>query len=95
MTTSDEKFYAQRDANFKQRVYNILFDDPSGHSEEEVLELISNLSTKLEPVDIIVPDKFIESKVIITDEYADKVDTLVASMGTSDDTEDTHDSEGC
>tara|TARA_R100000781_G_scaffold108535_1_gene73112 strand:+ start:364 stop:651 length:288 start_codon:yes stop_codon:yes gene_type:complete len=95
MKTSDEKFYAQRDANFKQRVYNILFDDPSGHSEEEVLELISNLSTKLEPVDIIVPDKFIESKVIITDEYADKVDTLVASMGTSDDTEDTHDSEGC
>ena len=95
MKTSDEKFYAQRDANFKQRVYNILFDDPSGHSEEEVLELISNLSTKLEPVDIIVPDKFIESKVIITDEYADKVDTLVASMGTTDDTEDTHDSEGC
>ena len=95
MTTSDEKFYAQRDANFKQRVYNILFDDPSGHSEEEVLELISNLSTKLEPVDIIVPDKFISSKVVITDEYADKVDTLVASMGTTDDTEDTHDSEGC
>ena len=95
MTTSDEKFYAQRDANFKQRVYNILFDDPSGHSEEEVLELISNLSNKLEPVDIIVPDKFISSKVVITDEYADKVDTLVASMGTTDDTEDTHDSEGC
>ena len=95
MTTSDEKFYAQRDANFKQRVYNILFDDPSGHSEEEVLELITNLSQRLEPVDIIVPDKFISSKVVITDEYADKVDTLVASMGTTDDTEDTHDSEGC
>ena len=95
MTTSDEKFYAQRDANFKERVYNILFDNPKGHSEEEVLELITNLSQRLEPVDIIVPDKFISSKVVITDEYADKVDTLVASMGTTDDTEDTHDSEGC
>ena len=95
MITSDEKFYAQRDANFKQRVYNILFDNPKGHSEEEVLELITNLSQRLEPVDIIVPDKFISSKVVITDEYADKVDTLVASMGTTDDTEDTHDSEGC
>jgi hypothetical protein len=40
---SDEKFYAQRDANFKQRVYNILFDDPCGHSDEEVLELIASL----------------------------------------------------
>ena len=43
MMTSDEKFYAQRDANFKDRVYRILFDDPSGHSDEEVLELITNL----------------------------------------------------
>ena len=95
MTTSDEKFYAQRDANFKQRVYNILFDNPKGHSEEEVLELITNLSQRLEPVDINVQDKFISSKVIITEDYADKVDTLVASMGTSDDNEETHDSEGC
>tara|TARA_B100000902_G_scaffold176809_1_gene170449 strand:+ start:89 stop:301 length:213 start_codon:yes stop_codon:yes gene_type:complete len=39
--SSDEKFYAQRDANFKDRVYRILFgDDISGHSDEEVLELI-------------------------------------------------------
>ena len=95
MTTSDEKFYAQRDANFKERVYNILFDNPKGHSENEALDLIANLSNRLAPVDIHVPDKFIESKVIITDEYADKVDTLVARMGTSDDTEETHDSEGC
>ena len=47
MRTSDEKFYAQRDANFKERVYNILFDDPCGHSDEEVLELINKLSHKL------------------------------------------------
>ena len=40
---SDEKFYAQRAANFKDRVYRILFDDPSGHSDEEVLELITQL----------------------------------------------------
>ena len=95
MTTSDEKFYAQRDANCKQRVYNILFDNPKGHSEEEVLELITNLSQRLEPVDINVQDKFISSKVIITEDYASKVDTLVARMGTSDDNEETHDSEGC
>ena len=43
---SDEKFYAQRDANFKDRVYRILFDDPSGHSDEEVLELITQLKVE-------------------------------------------------
>ena len=95
MTTSDEKFYAQRDANFKERVYNILFDNPKGHSEEEVLEIINNLAKGLEPVVVTIPEEIAPSKVIITDEYADKVDTLVASMGTSDDTEETHDSEGC
>ena len=95
MTTSDDKFYAQKDANFKERVYNILFDNPKGHSENEALDLIANLSNRLAPVDINVQDKFISSKVIITEDYADKVDTLVASMGTSDDTEETHDSEGC
>ena len=50
MSISDDKFYAQKDANFRQRVYNILFDNPKGHSEEEVLELITNLSQRLEPV---------------------------------------------
>ena len=95
MTTSDEKFYAQRDANFKERVYNILFDDSAPHSENEALELITTLSQKLEPIAITLPSESYPSKVIITDEYADKVDTLVASMGTSDDTEETHDSEGC
>ena len=43
MTTSDERFYAQRDANFKQRVCNILFDDSIEHSENEALELIASL----------------------------------------------------
>ena len=46
MITSDEKFYAQRDANFKQRVCNILFDDSIEHSENEALELITNLKLK-------------------------------------------------
>ena len=46
MTTSDERFYAQRDANFKERVYNILFDNPSGHSEQEALELINNFKRR-------------------------------------------------
>ena len=46
MSNSDEKFYAQRDANFKNRIYRILFDDPSGHSDEEVLELITQLKVE-------------------------------------------------
>ena len=46
MSISDEKFYAQRDANFKDRVYRALFDDPSGHSDEEVLELITQLKVE-------------------------------------------------
>ena len=62
---------------------------------DELCTICDKIVEELEPVDINVPDKFIESKVIITDEYADKVDTLVASMGSSDDIEETHDSEGC
>ena len=62
---------------------------------DELSAICDKIIEELAPSDIHVPDKFIESKVIITDEYADKVDTLVASMGTSDDTEYTHDSEGC
>ncbi len=62
---------------------------------DELEDICHKIVEELEPVDINVPDKFIESKVIITDEYADKVDTLVASMGSSDDNELTHDSEGC
>ena len=50
MITSDEKFYAQRDANFKQRVCNILFDDSIEHSENEVLELIASLRQQREEV---------------------------------------------
>ena len=44
--SSDKKFYAQRDANFKNRIYRILFDDPSGHGDEEVIELITRLRTE-------------------------------------------------
>ena len=62
---------------------------------DELEDICNKIVEELEPVDIHVPDKFIESKVIITDEYADKVDTLVASMGSFDDNEETHDSEGC
>ena len=46
MSNSDEKFYAQRDANFKDRVYRTLFDDPSGHSDEEVIEIITQLKVE-------------------------------------------------
>ena len=46
INSSDEKFYAQRDANFKDRIYRILFDDPSGHGDEEVIEKITQLRTE-------------------------------------------------
>ena len=58
---------------------------------DELCTICDKIVEELAPVVINVP----ESKVIITDEYADKVDTLVASMGSSDDNELTHDSEGC
>ena len=58
---------------------------------DELVTICTKIEEELAPVVINVP----ESKVIITDEYADKVDTLVASMGSSDDNELTHDSEGC
>ena len=55
MMTSDEKFYAQRDANFKKRVYDIFFDDPTGHSEEEVLNAITKLKEMTEFVPVEEP----------------------------------------
>tara|TARA_B100001250_G_scaffold291438_1_gene253149 strand:+ start:217 stop:438 length:222 start_codon:yes stop_codon:yes gene_type:complete len=60
MITSDEKFYAQRDANFKQRVCNILFDDSIEHSENEALELIANLKQQLEDKDPLTITTFQE-----------------------------------
>ena len=60
MITSDEKFYAQRDTNFKQRVCNILFDDSIEHSENEALELIANLKQQLEDNDPLTITTFQE-----------------------------------
>ena len=70
MITSDEKFYAQRDANFKQRVCNILFDDSIEHSENEALELIANLKQQLEdkdPLEITSFQEELEVKKYIRD----------------------------
>ena len=54
--SSDEKFYAQRDANFKDRVYRILFDDPSGHSDEEVIEKITQLKVEDDQVSNLIKE---------------------------------------
>ena len=72
MMTSDEKFYAQRDANFKDRVYRILFDDPSGHSDEEVLEIITNLC--VEKLEDAIKGVELEN---VTDEWYDKEGNLI------------------
>ena len=80
MSISDDKFYAQKDANFRQRVYNILFDDPKTryqHSEQEVLELINKLSHKLKE-EVNNEEKTIDYR---GNTYAENVDALVARMG--------------
>ena len=72
MSISDDKFYAQKDANFRQRVYNILYNDSAPHSEQEALELINNLCKGLPP------------KVIqIGSDYAECVDRLLDNMKTT------------
>ena len=80
MSISDDKFYAQKDANFRQRVYNILFDDPTTryqHSEQEVLELINKLSHQLKE-EVNNEEKTIDYR---GNSYAENVDALVAKMG--------------
>ena len=83
MSISDERFYAQKDANFRQRVYNILYNDSKPHSEQEALELINNLSKGL-------PLKVIDSQELEGDistyrdsDYAENVDRLVDNMKTN------------
>mgnify|MGYP001180400759 CR=1 FL=1 len=93
MTTSDERFYAQRDTNFKERVLNILFGNSSGHSEQEALDLIANLIKGLEPKVIQCESNnksnvtynevdYVEQCITEGNDYRDCVDTLVNKMGT-------------
>ena len=72
MSNAEAKFYAQRDANFKDRVYRILFDDPSGHSDEEVLEIITNLC--VEKLEDAIKGVELEN---VTDEWYDKEGNLI------------------
>ena len=48
LLTMNNSCYAQLDKQFKERVYNILFDDPSNHDDNEALELIQQLVTNNE-----------------------------------------------
>ena len=81
MSISDDKFYAQKDANFRQRVYNILYNDSAPHSEQEALELINNLCKGLppkvidsdEPVIINLPEGTNLKKRSMQYDYAEKV----------------------
>ena len=45
----NNSYYAQLDEQFKERVYNILFDDPSNHDDNEALQLIQQLVTNSTP----------------------------------------------
>ena len=45
LLTMNNQYYAQLDEQFKERVYNILFDDPSNHDDNEALQLIQQLVT--------------------------------------------------
>ena len=48
LLTMNNSYYGQLDKQFKERVYNILFDDPSNHDDNEALELIQQLVTNNE-----------------------------------------------
>jgi len=88
MSISDERFYAQKDANFKQRVYNILFDDSAPHSEQEALELIDKLAhnkgIKCQSIkdtkDTYTDTDYVEQCIVDGYDYRDCVDTLVDNM---------------
>ena len=63
---------------------------------DELSAICDKISKELPPIVINLPEGTNLSKVIITDDdYADKVDTFVGNMVTSDDNVFTHDSEGC
>ena len=49
LLTMNNQYYAQLDEQFKERVYNILFDDPSNHDDNEALQLIQQLVTNSTP----------------------------------------------
>ena len=49
LLTMNNSYYAQLDKQFKERVYNILFDDPSNHDDNEALQLIQQLVTNSTP----------------------------------------------
>ena len=49
LLTMNNSYYAQLDEQFKERVYNILFDDPSNHDDNEALQLIQQLVTNSTP----------------------------------------------
>jgi len=88
MSISDDKFYAQKDANFRQRVYNILFDDSAPHSEQEALALIDKLAhnkdIKCQSIkdtkDTYTDTDYVEQCIIEGYDYRDCVDTLVDRM---------------
>ena len=48
LLTMNNSYYTQLDEQFKERVYNILFDDPSNHDDNEALQLIQQLVTNNE-----------------------------------------------
>ena len=48
LLTMNNSYYTQLDEQFNERVYNILFDDPSNHDDNEALELIQQLVTNNE-----------------------------------------------
>ena len=91
MSISDDKFYAQKDANFRQRVYNILYNDSKPHSEQETLALINKLANNKdikcqsikETNDSYSDTDYVEQCITEGHDYRDCVDTLVDNMKSS------------
>ena len=64
---------------------------------DELCTICDKIVEELDPPKVTITPQQLEGDIstVTDDDYADKVDTLVASMGVSDDNEETHDSEGC
>ena len=64
---------------------------------DELEDICNKIVEELDPPKVTITPQQLEGDIstVTDDDYADKVDTLVGNMVTSDDNVFTHDSEGC
>ena len=85
-TKSLEQYVFEQMTNYVEKLSDSeIKEEIDNHDDELYDELVDNVITEIAPANVTITD----------DDYADKVDTLVDNMVTSDDNVITHDSEGC